>query len=193
MKKYLGGLLILVAGVLAGCAHPIVITPTVALNRQPDMVIKKNVAYVMTDADREKQVTTPGGGGDKISYYPYRDLEKAIREALRVAYKDVTVIENQGNIEVLKARNVAYVFVPEITTSSDSPSLFTWPPTRFRIEMNANVFDAKGNFITRVRVVGSGNAEFSEFKSNFGLAGARAADDLSAKLVDEIRNNPRLQ
>ena len=183
---------ILVAG-LVGCAHPIAITPTVTLDKAPDPLIKKNVAYVMTDADREKQVTTDGGGGDKVSYYPYRDLEKAIRDALRVAYSDVVVVQSQNNIDQLKTRNIAYVFVPEITTTSDSSSYFTWPPTKFRIEMNANVSDTKGNFITRVRVVGTGAAEYSEFKGNFGLAGSRAADDLSAKFIDEIKNNPKLK
>jgi hypothetical protein len=185
LKKLSGAVLVASTMLIVGCAHPITITPTSTIERPDKPLVKKNVAYVMTDADREKQVTTEGGGGDKVSYYPYKDLEKAIR--------DVSVVQSQNNVDVLKTRNVSYVFVPEITTTSDSPSYFTWPPTKFRVEMNANVTDANGNFITRIRVVGTGNAEFSEFKGNFGLAGSRAADDLSSKLVDEIKNNPKLK
>lgn len=193
LKKLSGAAFVVSTMLIFGCAHPIAITPTSTIERPDKPLVKKNVAYVMTDADREKQVTTEGGGGDKVSYYPYKDLEKAIRDALRVVYADVSVVQSQNNIDALKTRNVSYVFVPEITTTSDSPSYFTWPPTKFRVEMNANVTDAKGNFITRIRVVGTGNAEFSEFKGNFGLAGSRAADDFSGKLVDEIKNNPKLK
>lgn len=193
LKKLSGVLLVVSTMLIVGCAHPIAITPTTTIERPDKPLVQKNVAYVMTDADREKQVTTEGGGGDKVSYYPYKDLEKAIRDALRVVYADVTVVQSQNNVDALKARNVSYVFVPEITTTSDSPSYFTWPPTKFRIEMNTNVSDAQGNFITRIRVVGTGNAEFSEFKGNFGLAGSRAADDLSSKLVDEIKSNKKLK
>ncbi|TDR79941.1 hypothetical protein [Paludibacterium purpuratum] len=192
-KRFLSAVLVLLAGLLTGCAHPIMISPSNAMHPQSANPIGKNVAYVMSDADRSKEVITPGGGGDKISYYPYRDLEKAIRDALHVAYKDVTVVDKQGNLEVLKAHQVSYVFVPEITTTSESPSLFTWPPTKFRIEMAVNVFDGAGQLVTQIRTVGSGSAEFSEFKSNFGLAGNRAADDLEAKLVEEIKRNPKLQ
>lgn len=192
-KRFVSNAIGLIVLSLVGCAHPIVITPTVTLDKQPAPLVKKSVAYVMTDADREKQVTTDGGGGDKVSYYPYKDLEKAIRDALRIAYTDVTVVQSQNNVDLLKSRNVTYVFTPEITTTSDSPSYFTWPPTKFRIEMNSNVTDVNGNFITRIRVVGTGNAEFSEFKGNFGLAGSRAADDMSNKLVEEIKSNPKLK
>lgn len=178
---------------LVGCAHPIAITPTTQIEKPQTPYSKKNVAYVMTNADREKLVTTDGGGGDKVSYYPYKDLEKAIRDALRLVYADVVVVQSQNNVDALRAQNVSYVFTPEITTTSDSPSYFTWPPTKFRIEMNSNVTDSQGDIITRLRVVGSGTAEFSEFKDNFGLAGSRAADDLSAKLVDEIKSNPKLK
>lgn len=193
MKKLTSVFLIAFAAMIVGCAHPIVITPTTTLDRPDKPIVKKNVAYVMTNADREKEVKTDGGGGDKVSYYPYRDLEKAIRDALRAVYEDVIIVQSYSNVDELNARNVSYVFVPEITTTSDSPSYFTWPPTKFRIEMNANVSDVRGNFIARIRVVGAGNAEFSEFKGNFGLAGSRAADDLSSKIVDEIKSNSKLK
>ncbi len=179
--------------VLAGCAHPIVISPTRSVNVENATLVKKNVAYVMTDADRNKQVETPGGGGDRISYFPYRDLEKAIRDALRSIYADVYVIKSQNDIEIIKDKDISYVFAPEISTTSSSESFLTWPPTSFSIEMACNVTDASGNIITRLRVIGTGNAEFSEFKNDFGLAGRRAADMLSERLSTEVKNNIKLK
>lgn len=120
--------------------------------RVESQLIQKKVAYAMTDADRAKQVITEGGGGDRVSYYPYRDLEKAIRESLRSVYADVVVIRSA-----------------------------------------ADANDATGQEVTRVLVAGSGDAEFSEFKSNFSLAASRAGTDLASKLSADIRANEKLR
>jgi hypothetical protein len=42
-------------------------------------------------------------------------------------------------------------------------------------------------------VIGSGEAEFEEFKTDLALAGRRAATELSQKLKKEIAANPQLQ
>jgi len=178
---------------LGACAHPIVISPLETAVRSDSPVGLKKVAYVMTDADRSKQVTTDGGGGDKVSYFPYRDLEKAVRDALRDLYSDVIVIRSPSDSEAIQRNNISLVFAPEISTSSNSPSMFTWPPTQFTIELSCNITDSIGNIVSRIRVVGSGAAEYSEFKTDFGLAGRRAASELSEKLKQEIRANPRLR
>jgi hypothetical protein len=31
----------------------------------------KKAAYYISDEDRAREVTTPGGGGDKVRYFPY--------------------------------------------------------------------------------------------------------------------------
>ena len=54
-------------------------------------------------ADRAREVITPGGGGDKVSYFPYRDLEKSIRDALRAVYSDVFVVKAASDAEAIKA------------------------------------------------------------------------------------------
>jgi len=190
IKVAVSALLVLM---LTGCAHPIVISPTRSIQNVDMALIKKNVAYVMTDADRNKQVETGGGGGDKVTYFPYRDLEKAIRDALRSIYADVYVIKSQNDIEDINAKDISYIFTPEISTSSSSDSLFTWPPTSFSIEMACNVLDASGNIIARLRVVSNGSANFSEFKTDFGLSGRRAADILSEKFSIEVKNNAKLR
>jgi hypothetical protein len=180
------------AGLLGACAHPIVINPLETPERDGNTLVEKNVAYVMTDSDRAKQVTSAGGGGDKVNYYPYRDLEKAIRDALRAVYLDVYVIRSPSDSSAVQEKDISYIFAPEISTSSNSDSMFTWPPTQFTIDLSCNVTDPLGNFISRIRVVGNGSAEFSEFKADFGLAGKRAASDLSEKLKQEIISNQRL-
>lgn len=178
---------------LGACAHPVTIPPLETPVRNEATVKSKNVAYVMTEEDRKKQVITPGGGGDTISYYPYLDLEKSIRDALRAVYKNVTVIPSPSDTEAIKAGDIKLIFVPKISTTSSSESLFTWPPTKFSIEITLNVTDPKGYFISRIRVIGSGEAEFDDFKSDLGLAGRRAATEISKKLMNEIVANPQLQ
>ncbi|CAN7657572.1 hypothetical protein LJR130_005072 [Variovorax sp. LjRoot130] len=182
-----------VVAVLAGCAHPIVVSAEKTPERVESQLVQKKVAYAMTDADRAKEVTTEGGGGDRVSYYPYRDLEKAIREALRSVYADVIVIRSAADANAMRDSGVALVFTPEIKTTSGSPSPFTWPPTRFTSEIACKVTDASGQEVASVRAAGSGNAEFSEFKSNFSLAANRAGSDVASKLSAEIRANDKLR
>ena len=186
-------LILVLAAFLGACAHPIVISPLETPTRSDASLSSIKVAYVITDADRNKQVTTEGGGGDKINYFPYRDLEKAIRDALRSVYLDVFAIKSPSDSGAIKENDISFIFAPEISTSSNSQSIFTWPPTQFTIDLSCYVTDPVGNAISRIRVVGSGAAEFSEFKSDFGLAGRRAASDLSNKLKQEISANPRLR
>lgn len=179
--------------VLAGCAHPIAIQAEKTPERVDATLSPKKVAYVMTEAERGKQIITPGGGGDRISYYPYRDLEKALRDTLRSVYADVVVVASAADAKAVRESGAALVFTPEIVTTSSSPSPFTWPPTQFGTEIVCRVTDADGQEVTRVRVNGSGKAEFSEFKSNFGLAANRAGTDAAEKLSAEIRGNPKLR
>lgn len=177
---------------LAGCAHPISINPTKTPERPQTNLKQKKVAYVLSDADRNLQVTTPGGGGDKVSYYAYRDSEKAIRDALRAVYQDVVVISSASDLEAINNNAIELIYLPVLTTTSSSDSAFTWPPTFFRVELSCNVTDSKGALIKTLKVEGNGYAEFSEFKTNLGLAGSRATSDLSEKLKKEILNNPAL-
>jgi hypothetical protein len=188
--------IILLAGwmmLCAGCAHPIVINPTQTPPRNEAALIAKKVAYVMTDENRNKQVITNGGGGDKVSYFPYRDLEKSIRDALRAAYEDVFVVKSATDEEAIKQNNIAYIFTPDITTFSSSESLMTWPPTKFTVEMSLSVTDAAKNDVTTFKLQGVGFAEFSEFKADFGLAGRRASSEAASKLYEQIKTDKRLQ
>jgi hypothetical protein len=178
---------------LSACAHPISVTPAKTPERIEAQLIPKKVAYAMTDAERGKEVVTPGGGGDKVSYYPYRDLEKAIRDALRAAYQDVVVVRSAKDATAVRESGAVLVFTPEIKTTSSSPSPFTWPPTRFSSEIICIVTDAGGQEVTRVSATGNGAAEFDEFKSNFSLASQRAGTEVATQLRDAIRSNDKLR
>lgn len=59
---------------LAGCAHPVSIRSDVAYPKG-QAANSASVGYYISDSNRSLEVTTPAGGGDKIRYFPYRDLE----------------------------------------------------------------------------------------------------------------------
>jgi len=178
---------------LAGCAHPIAIGPVDTPVRNEAALSPKKAAYVMSDAERSREVITPGGGGDKVSYFPYRDLEKALRDALRAVYSDVYVVASSADTATLQALGASVVYRPVITTQSSSPSLFTWPPTEFTIDLKCDVTDAAGRPLDQLTIQSRGTAEFSEFKSDFGLAGRRAATRLSEDLKQSILTRPDLR
>lgn len=183
----------LTVSLLAACAHPIGIGPLETPVRNEAGLNPKKVAYVMTDADRAREVITPGGGGDKVKYFPYRDLEKAIRDALRAVYSDVFVVNAASDQAAIRGVGASLVFTPVITTTSESPSLFTWPPTRFGIELVCTVTDADGQRVTEVRAQATGTAEFTEFMKDFGLAGRRASGQLSDQLKQAVMADPKLR
>lgn len=181
------------AALLAACSHPITMITETAPPRSMAHLVPKKVAYVMTDAQRDQQVTTAGGSGDRVSYYPYRDLEKSIRDALRAVYRDVVVLRTAGDTKANDAAGVSLVFTPQIKTDSSSSSWVTWPPTSFTVEVSCVVSDAAGAEVTRVRAVGNGTANFGEFNGDYGLAARRAAKQMTSQLSSEIRRNEKLR
>ena len=179
---------------LSACAHPITINPSQdSFSTISTEYSEKIVGYVMTDIDRTREVTTAGGGGDKISYFPYKDLEKGLRDALKALYKDVFAVASPMDSERLQRDGIQLIYSPEIHTVSDSDSLFTWPPTNFSVDIASAVTDPNGNQIARFEVSGQGQATFSEFTSDFGLAGRRAAQDALEKFTAAVRNNEKLK
>ncbi|HSX94023.1 MAG TPA: hypothetical protein VLG41_13930 [Hydrogenophaga sp.] len=181
------------AALMAACAHPIGIGPLETPVRNEAGLSARKAAYVMTDADRAREVVTPGGGGDKISYFPYRDLEKAIRDALRAVYSDVFVVSAANDAKAINELGASVVYTPSVVTTSSSPSIFTWPPTEFGIELSCAVADAAGQPLAPLKVQAKGTAEFAEFKSDFGLAGRRAASQLSEQLKQAVLARPDLR
>ena len=100
------------AAFMGGCGakHQIVITPLETPVRVDVSHSSKRVAYVMKETDRFMEVISEGGGGDNVSYYPYRDLEKAIRDALRAVYSDVFVIKSFKDSNAIQENDISFVF-----------------------------------------------------------------------------------
>ena len=182
-----------VVSLLAACAHPINLEPTKLPERDDAKLVAKKVGYVLTDTDRAKEVTTPGGGGDKVSYYPYRDMEKAIRASLRAVYQDVSSLRSPNDAAAIKEAGVAYIFLPEISTASSSSSPFTWPPTQFTVNVICTVTDPQGVVLAKVASTGTGAAEFTEFKTDFSLSARRAVAEAVERLAQEVRKNEKLR
>jgi len=177
---------------LVGCAHPITINPDVAkVTGSGAPRIDKSVAYYVSIDDMKREVITAGGGGDKISYFPYRDLDTAIYKSLSEVYTNVTKLETP--IAADSAKNAHFVFTPQLTTTSSSSSPFTWPATDFTVELACKVTDSTGKSITDIVVTGNGKAEFSEFKSDFGLSARRASQDALVKFTKAIETSPQLR
>ena len=179
---------------LFGCAHPINMKPNISeIKGEVIATIDKQVGYHISVANMAVEVTTPGGGGDKIRYFPYRDMDAGFYKALSEVFKSVSKIANPKDAAAIDKSGITLLIVPEITTTSSSPSPFTWPPTKFTVTLNCSVLDAKGQSLTNIKVQGEGQAEFEEFKSNFSLSAVRASDDALKKLVKALAASKELR
>lgn len=187
-------LLAIVSMVLFGCAHPIALNPDMEkINNAGGVVIDRQVGYHIPDAARTTEVTTAGGGGDKVRYFPYRDLEAGFYKALSSVFKGVTKVADPKDSTTLAASGVTMLIIPEITTTSFSDSVVTWPPTQFTVTLNCRLLDVQGQELKAVRVQGEGRATFDEFKGNLSLAAVRASDDSMVKLVKALAERPDLR
>ncbi|GAB3260167.1 hypothetical protein [Chitinimonas naiadis] len=171
---------------LGACAHPIVISPAPEAIRNPAAASKidKQVAYVISPENRNKQVESPGGGGDKISYYPYRDLELAFYQSLSEVFRKVKVVGSTA--EALKEADVDYVLTPTLSTTSSSTGFMTWPPTDFQLTIASQVTDRQGTKRWEGSVSGKGHAEFSEFVKDYPLAARRATEAAIKQFRDSL-------
>ena len=176
----------LILGLLVGgCAHPINLngdTASLIGTAGATEKVDRKVGLMITEQQRSREVTTAGGGGDKVSYFPYRDLETGLYVVLSEVFSGVTRIAGPGDAKV-KSDGITLMIVPEIVTTSHSPSLLTWPPTVFTVELTCSVKDANDRELTRLRVQGEGRAEFNEFVSDPSLSAKRASTDALKKLV----------
>jgi hypothetical protein len=155
--------------------------------------IDKHVGFHISDASKAIEVTTPGGGGDKVRYFPYRDLEPGFYKALSESFREVSKIANPRDKAAVKSSGVSLLITPDITTDSSSESAFTWPPTKFTVTLTCTVLDTNDQPLQTLKVSGEGAASFSEFKSNFSLAAVRASNDALSKLMKAIQDSPELR
>ena len=176
-----------IAVIITGCAHPIQISPDLSsLRSSNSKASKANAGYFISTADLSKQVTTPGGGGDDVSYFPYKDTELAIKTILQQKFKKVYSLKSATTDPLIKQKNIKFIFSPKIKTNSSSSSFLTWPPTDFSIELTCIAYSANGKNIWKKTVTGKGHAEFSEFKNEFALSAKRATNQAFKLMRDEI-------
>jgi len=177
-----------------GCAHQINITPPLnTLEGNHAAKVNKTVGYYISPADREKEVTTPGGGGDKVKYKPYQESEPALNKVLSNLYTTVVSVPSLDDKQFIASNNVAYIFVPSIETDSSSSSAFTWPPTRFTITLDTKAVGSNGNVVWQKKLTGEGQAEFSDFKHDFSLSARRASKQAFQSLQETISSAPELR
>ncbi|MFJ2986496.1 hypothetical protein ACIPF8_01415 [Collimonas sp. NPDC087041] len=193
ITKYISSIAAVV--ILAGCAHPMSVTPNVDSIKltSTDQTIKKNVAYYIADDVRIKEVTTPGGGGDKVTYAPYRDMETAFYKMLSNVFASVTKLSKADDKDAIAKNKIDYVITPQLVTNSSSSSALTWPPTQFSVDMTCSVSDVNGNVLVAQKVEGQGHAEYAEFKKDFSLSGKRAMEDALMKMQTALIEAPALR
>ena len=188
-----------IATLLGGCAVPmphvlpIVIVPTQTPARYAESLLNKNVAYVLSESDRSKEVWDYMSMLNHVGYFPNRDLEKGIRDALRAVYADVYVIRSTKDTNAIKSKNISYIFIPEISTNSSASFSGPTLPTKFNIEVSFNVTDADGELVSRIQAKGTGAAEVSEIGRDWGLAGQRAANNFSENLRKAVSADQKLR
>lgn len=178
---------------LGGCAHPITLGPNVSsLGGSGATKIDKRVGLVITEEAKKREVITPGGGGDKVSYFPYRDLESGLYFTLSEGFAGVARLSGPADPKVASEK-LNYVITPDIRTTSFSDSVITWPPTLFTVELICAVVSDSGAPVTTLRVVGDGRASWEEFKGDFSLSAKRASEDALKKLVKAIAEDKALR
>jgi hypothetical protein len=169
----------------AGCAHPIKVAPDVAkLERFSTTAprLTANVGYYIPPEVSSVEVTTAGGGGDNIRYYPYTDIEPGFEKMLSNVFTGVVKLNSMTDLPGIARGGTEYIVQPVIVTSSGGSGLFTWPPTNFTVDLTCNVRDTSGALLASPRVVGTGSAETGERLREHGIAGERAMGDALTKM-----------
>ena len=180
---------------VAGCSHSIQLTPPLENIRNVDLQrkIDKNVGYFISNSDRNKEVATPGGGGDDVKYFPYKETEAALNTILSSVFNKAYSIKDLNDSQFYLERDISYIFKPTIKTSSSSSSALTWPPTEFTFELTCTVVEPSDRIIWHKTVTATGNAEFSEFTNDFSLSAKRASEKAFQLMMIEISKADELQ
>jgi len=178
----------------SGCAHMINITPPANTISAEDITkIDKTVGYYISKEQRALLVTSKGGGGDKVTYHPYAELEPALSQVLSNTYTKVVPLAAINDKAELESKQIAYVFAPVITTTSSSSSALTWPPTNFTVTIACTAANGSGANVWNSTITGTGEAVFADFKHDFSLAARRASKDAFNQLQKGIVAAPALK
>ncbi|MDO9305167.1 MAG: hypothetical protein Q7T77_07535 [Sulfuricurvum sp.] len=178
-----------------GCAHKIDIAPKLDTIRETKVeVFKSNVAYYLSDTDKQLEVITPGGGGDKVKYTPYADTEAALNAVLSNVFAKAYSIKALDDKKFIMDKNISYVFIPKIITTSSSENAFTWPPEKFTVELTCKAIDpASGNKILEITTSSVGIADFGDYRKDFSFSARMASEQAFLNMLTELSKNKILQ
>lgn len=188
MPTYNKIILIILTIFTTGCAHQIQLTPDLddLKNTNVEKQYQGNAAYYISEEDKNLEVKTPGGGGDDVKYFPYKDTEAALNTMLLKVFDRVYSLPEVNDREFIQKKDIKYIFQPEIKTSSSSGSAFTWPPTDFSFKLTLSAIDIDGKEIWQETVIETGHAEFDEFKHDFSLSARRASEEAFEEMLYEL-------
>lgn len=187
MKLIFKKLIIVSIILLSGCAHEITINSDISNLSESKLKIDKAVGYHISESNRNKKVVTPGGGGDKITYAPYKDTESAIYAVLSNKFKDVYNLKSLDDKSFIQENEIKLIFLNEIVTNSSSDSVFTWPATKFTIDLTIKAIKANGESVWEKQVLSTGEATFEEMSDGkFALAARRATEKAFLMLSNEL-------
>jgi hypothetical protein len=189
MNKLKSFAIIVAIALLSGCAHQIQLNPNTDAFVESDVIINTVVGYHISDEDRKKIVETPGGGGDKVTYSPYKDTESILFTVLSNKFKDVYLVKSLDDSSFIKENEIKLIFIPKIITQSSSSSPFTWPPTKFVFDLTVKALNESGEIVWQKNIKQTGEAEFDEFKSDFSLSARRAAEQTFLQLAKDIETD----
>lgn len=173
---------------LTGCSHNIQLNPEMTSFTKSEQPSPVKVGYYISKEDTKKSVTTPGGGGDSITYSPYKDTETVFYTVLANKFADVYKLSALDDQKFISDNDIQYIFIPQLETNSSSESLLTWPPTNFTISLLCKAIDSEGNTIWDKKIDVEGEAEFDEFKDDFSLAARRATEKALLELSHQLEN-----
>jgi len=142
------------------------------------------VGYVISSQDMNREVITPGGGGDKVSYFPYKDLDYSLSRSLERIFSGARRLEQISQVD--NNLDMHLVLEPKITTDSSSSSFMFWPPEIFTITLNCDAYDRMKNRIFTATGTGHGNATPQDWRADFGIAGKRAMEDAIRILINNF-------
>lgn len=185
-------IVVMSAVIMSGCAHQIQISPNTESFVGSPQKVDAVVGYHISEADRKKLVETPGGGGDKVSYLPYKDTETILYTVLSNKFKDVYLVNDLGDSTFITDKGITFIFIPEIITDSSSSSAFTWPPTKFIVNLTVKAVNSSGDLVWETQIKETGEAEYDEFKSDFSLSARRATEKAFQQLAKELENTDLL-
>lgn len=191
MKIIMGGIFIVL--LLSGCSHKISIAPSLTDIRevQVENKVDLNVGYYISDEAKKIATTTPGGGGDNITYTPYADLESALNTMLSRKFKRVYSVKSLEDKEYITNKNIVYLFTTTIKTDSSSTNILIWPPTDFTVELSCNAVNLDGGMVWSDTVFAKGQASAGELMKNFSLSAKRATEEAFKNMLIKLEKTDK--